>query len=551
MKKSLVIALAILTATACGNRNKCPQYVYDVPQYENGIAQTRTAQGLVEGYKQGPLYIFRGIRYAVAERFMPPVEPESWEGVRHFRSPGPMSPQGFGFGGSSVRPAPAETNDITYDTRQKSQSEDCLRLNIWTQGLDDGGKRPVMVWLHGGAFQASCGDLEICYDGSMLAKKGDVVVISINHRLNCVGYLDLSSFGEKYRYSGNVGIMDIVAALKWINANIEHFGGDPNNITIFGQSGGGGKVSATLAAPSSKGLVSRAIVESGVNIDFYNSDLSRLIGEETVRQLGIPAGEIDRIQTIPYEELSRAANAAMNIIRKQAPELGMKVNEFGWAPTVDGNFLPWTVAEALKRGVSADVPLMIGTTLNELVTVSPANRGMSMEAAREAVIKKYGAEIADEYIDTYSCCYPGFEPRDLIETDYYFRANAVREASLKAEYGKAPVYRYELNYLSPAQDSLFRCPHNMEIAFAFNNVHLSPAFAGFTEDSRRLNDIISDVWISFARDGKPYSKQLPEWPAFKPEEGATMIFNNKCEVRYNHDKELVSLMKDYTANPYF
>lgn len=223
----------------------------------SNIAITSTQYGKVAGYLENNIFTFKGIPYAKAERFMPPVAPDQWDGIRSSRAYGPTCPQTERMGWQSDEQAFAFNWDDGFP------GEDCLRVNIWTQGLKDGKKRPVMVWLHGGGYAAGSGQELPSYDGAALSKKGDVVVVTLNHRLNVLGFLDLSAYGGKYAQSVNVGLLDLVAALRWVNENIENFGGDPSNVTIFGQSGGGGKVSTLLATPSAKGLFQKAIVQSG------------------------------------------------------------------------------------------------------------------------------------------------------------------------------------------------------------------------------------------------------------------------------------------------
>ena len=277
---------------------------------ETAIANTES--GLVAGYLENGIQIYKGIPYAKAERFMPPVKAEKWEGIRSSRDYGPTCPQGRRMGWYRDEHAFAFNWDDGY------ADENCMRLNIWTPGTKCTKKRPVMVWLHGGGYSAGSGQELISYDGTNWAQKGDVVVVTLNHRLNVLGFLDLSAYGDKYATSGNAGLLDIVAALQWINSNIEAFGGDPQNVTIFGQSGGGGKVSTLLATPSAKGLYHKAIVQSGSMLRTMESKYSRRISSALVEELGLQPSQIEEIQPMSYEKLLVASQKAVEKVPNAA-----------------------------------------------------------------------------------------------------------------------------------------------------------------------------------------------------------------------------------------
>lgn len=300
---------------------------------ETAVAQTES--GKVGGFLQDGIYIYKGIPYAKAERFMPPQPADKWEGVRSSRMFGPTCPQAVRMGWGADEHAFAFHWDDGYP------GEDCLRVNIWTPGLNDGKKRPVMVWLHGGGYAAGSGQELPSYDGFNLAKKGDAVVVTLNHRLNVLGFLDLSAYGDKYAKSGNAGLLDLVAALQWVNKNIAAFGGDAQNVTIFGQSGGGGKVSTLLATPSAKGLYHKAIVQSGSMLRTMDAKYSRRIGAAVMDELGLKASQIDELQKMPYERLLAAGEKAVAKVKAEVEkENGISTFIFGWAPTVDGDVLP-------------------------------------------------------------------------------------------------------------------------------------------------------------------------------------------------------------------
>lgn len=503
-------------------------------------AVAETAQGLVAGYVDGDVYIYKGIPYAHAQRFMPPQKVEKWQGRRSCRAYGPTCPQGKRMGWYSDEQA------FAFDWDDGFADEDCLRANVWTKGTKDGKKRPVMVWLHGGGYSSGSGQELPSYDGKNLAEKGDVVVVTLNHRLNVLGFLDLSAYGEKYKYSGNVGLMDLVAALKWVNENIEAFGGDPNNVTIFGQSGGGGKVSTLLATPSARGLFHKAIVQSGSMLRTMSQKYSRRIAAATIAELGIDAAHIDSLQHMPYDVLLAAGNKAVEKIRQEATADGFASFIFGWAPTVDGDVLPAQPFDPAAPAQSRDIPMMIGTTQHEftLSAYVPGLKNMTKDQIVSRLGEKYGKRTG-EFVETFGKTYPGYKPIDLIDVDFIFRPSAVEQAKIKSQQGGAPVYMYMFTWESPVMNGMFRSTHCMEIPFVFNNVSRHASMTGGGKEAISLGDKMSQAWINFARTGNPNAEGLPTWEPYTADKGATMIFNTKCEVKYNHDKALLEIVRSF------
>ena len=308
LKPNLALLLAATLVVSCGQPSR--RIVECVGSLETSAKQTtvKTVSGPVAGYLDDGVFIYKGIPYAKAERFAPAVDPDPWTDVRPSRAFGPTAPAPARSGWWS------DDQAFTMHWDDGFHDEDCLRVNVWTGGIHDGKKRPVMVWLHGGGFREGSGQELICYDGTNLARDHGVVVVSLNHRLNVLGFLDLSAFGAKYAHSGNLGMMDIVKALEWVRDNIANFGGDPANVTIFGQSGGGGKVSTLMAMPSAKGLFSKAIVESGSITNLLSPKYSRRIGAATVANLGLTPSRIEEIATVPYDRLLAAYDAAMKTV---------------------------------------------------------------------------------------------------------------------------------------------------------------------------------------------------------------------------------------------
>ena len=545
--KAIRLIFFIFATLAINGCHNCGNSCRDSHKASHGELMTsadqtvvQTQNGKVAGYIEEGIFTYKGIPYAKAERFMPPVPADSWEGVRSSRAYGPTCPQEKRTGWYSDELA------FSFNWDDGFPDEDCLRINIWTPGINDGKKRPVMVWLHGGGYATGSGQELPSYDGRNLAEKGDVVVVTLNHRLNVLGFLDLSSYGEKYASSGNAGLLDIVTALDWVQANIANFGGDASNVTIFGQSGGGGKVSTLLATPQAKGKFHKAIVQSGSMLRTMESKWSRRIGAAVVEELGISPSKIDEIQKMPYEKILAAGEKAIAKVRTEAEKAGFASFIFGWAPTVDGSILPRQPFDPQAPEQSKDIPLMLGTTINEfsMSTYVPQLREITHEGAVEYLKATYG-DKTDEFVKLFAKVYPDYQPKDLIDTDFIFRPSTVEQAGLKARQGGAPVYMYVFCWESPVLDGILRSTHCMEIPFVFNNADVHASMTGGGAEALALADRMSQAWINFARTGDPNTEELPHWPAYECNDGATMFFNNDCEIRHNHDKELIDFIRQF------
>ncbi len=347
-RRILLAVTAVLVLSACGNRY--PEHSVIVNSKD---ALVQTVYGTVCGYIEDGIYTFKGIDYAKADRFEAPQDPDPWEGV-----------QTALYYGNQCHQAPRFTwkddcEAFLYQWDDGVQSDDCLNLNVWTAGINDGKKRPVMVWLHGGGYAMGASSELPFYDGTNLAKK-DVVLVSINHRLNILGYMDLSEFGEKYKYSGVAGVMDMVKALEWVKKNIAGFGGDPDNVTIFGQSGGGGKVNILLGTPSAKGLFHRGIIESGSMTSLMAPQTSRDMARAIVGKLGLDEKTIDKIQSIPYSELLAAATDA--IIEQNPRNVFYRLYGAGmwFSPVLDGEVIPFPLDDPRVADISKGLPTIIG-----------------------------------------------------------------------------------------------------------------------------------------------------------------------------------------------
>ncbi len=480
----MIAACLVPLSCGTGNPTEKSEVRHDL-ETSAKAATVQTRSGAVAGYIEDGVFTFKGIPYAKAERFQPATDPDAWEGVRSSRAYGPTCPQGARTGWYDDNQAFAMHWDDGFP------DEDCLRVNIWTAGINDGRKRPVMVWLHGGGFSAGSGQEQISYDGSNLARDHGVVVVSLNHRLNVLGFLDLSGFGAKYAASGNLGMTDIVKALEWVRDNISAFGGDPANVTIFGQSGGGGKVCTLLAMPSAQGLFGKAIVESGSILEALPQKWSRRIGTATVRELGISPARIDDICEVPYATLLAAYDKAVALVRAEAEQAGELpanfLNQiiFGTRPVVDGVILPEQPGAPASMALSRDIPVIIGTTYHEFT-------------------------------------------RD--QEDPIFKPLAVQQAADRTAAGCAPVYLYQFTWESPVLDGAFGSTHCMEIPFVFDNVALHRTFTGGGADAIELGHRISRLWTNFAKTGVPSADGMPEWEPYTVARPATMLLNLESSI---------------------
>jgi para-nitrobenzyl esterase len=414
--------------------------------------------------------------------------------------------------------------------RNEPMGEDCLVLNVWTPGVGHGGgKRPVMVWLHGGGYTSGSGGF-ICYDGTELARKHDVVAITVNHRLTIFGYLYLAGIGgEKYAKSSKVGMLDIVAALEWVRDNIAAFGGDPGNVTIFGQSGGGGKVSTLMAMPSAHGLFHRAIVESGAAVKGVSRDAANKSAERYLAKLNLKPDQVDQLQKLSVDQL---LDATANTNPMPGGPGG-----FALAPVVDGTTLPNDPFDPVAPALSANIPLLIGTVETEVTFFPHQVLDPIDDAELHTHVKQTLRTASDEQVDQLIAAYkkgrPGAGNTDLflaLASDATFRAGVVTEAERKAAQGKAPVYQYYVTWRSPVRDGKLRSFHTIEIPFVFDNVDACKSMLGSGEDRYALAEKFSGAWVAFARTGNPNHKTLPNWTAFDNTKRAVMVFNNECKV---------------------
>ncbi len=500
----------------------------------------QTDAGKIRGaITENGVYSFKGVQYATAkERFVPASPVEKWDGIKDATQYGKISSQ-MGFGNTSF-----VSDDIS--------SNDCQNLNIWTPATDN-KKRAVMVWLHGGGFSSGSAQESPSYDGANLAKSGDVVVVSVNHRLNILGFFDLSSYGEKYKYSGNAGIQDIIDSLSWIQKNISAFGGNPKNVTVFGESGGGAKVLALMTTPRAKGLFSKGIVESGstvtMGVVFTKKNVAQYVTEETLKELGITKDNIEEIQKVPFKTLLTAGE---EVLARAAKELGVD-GAFGpgtalmWEPVVDGDFMPSDpVTENGFAEMGKGIPLLIGTNINEWTAFPILNDAESnlkklesysedeIKAQAEKTYGKNGAQIVDEYKNAY----PDEPLYNSLYIETLIRLPILKTTIHKAAQNAGNVYSYIFTYGSPFSY------HGSEIAYVFNNPKTNgiPDVVKSDGSDEKVAKLMSDVWVAFAKTGNPSTSATGKWEAYTKENGSAMFLGEKCKLVHHHDEKLLNLL---------
>ncbi len=524
VKQFLYLGLAILLSAACGQSAEQQPATAEVGSSEKPVAEdvqvtapvAMTKHGPVKGSHDGDVFMFRGVRYGAdtaTTRFAAPATPAAWTEAADATEYGascPQTPTGNPGGlFTSWRPEPTPP-----------LSEDCLFLNVWTPGLADGGKRAVMVWLHGGGFASGNGSSR-AYEGTRLASRGDVVVVTINHRLNIFGYLALNHYGEGFEDSVVAGVLDMVKALEWVRDNIEAFGGDPNTVMIFGESGGGAKVSTLMNTPAAEGLFHRAVVQSGAMIRFPEAEAARQAADQVVANLGLNADTIDQIKTVSVDALAEARQGT----------------GAGNAPTIDDRTLFRHNFEPDASPHGAKVPMMLGTNRTEsslfLGAQNPATFELDWEGAIAALTATYPDKDIDAIVAGYRELDPEAEPSDVFfeaTTDARWAAGHVTQAERKVAQGGADTYLYLFDWDTPVDGGKWRSPHALEIGFVFDNVANSESMSGAGEEQQTIADIMAETWIAFAKTGNPNNALIPDWPAYNVNTRPVMVFDVESEV---------------------
>jgi para-nitrobenzyl esterase len=492
---------------------------------EHTVAETTS--GKLRGAVKNGVHIFKGIPYGAspdgAARFKPAAKPAPWSGVRDALEFGPRAFQND----NSFALMPELL--ALFNAEPIAMSENCLVLNVWTPALD-GRKRPVMFWCHGGAFISGSGSSG-WYDGTNLAHKGDVVVVTVNHRLGAPGYLYLGDLaGEAYAASGNVGMLDIVEALKWVRDNIASFGGDPGNVTIFGESGGGAKVSVLMAMPAAHGLFHKAIVQSGPAVTVMERGDATETAAMVLKELGLDAKQIDKLQKIAAPDLIKAQSA---VLAKVGFGLGALANRrrLGFNPVVDGKTLPHHPFEPAAPKMSANVPLMIGTNKDEILLFAPQLADLD-EAGMQTRMKAFIGDGAEKIIDAYRRARPKATAAEIavaITSDRFMRIGSITLAERQAAQHGAPVFMYLFTWETPVLGGKLKSPHALEIPFVFDNVD-TDRLSGDTPTKFPLAEKMSKAWLAFARTGDPNHSGIPKWPGYSGDHRTTMIFDNECKI---------------------
>ena len=476
------------------------------------FVETDTAYGKVQGIQNTGIKEFKGIPYGAStggrNRFMPPKNPAPWKGVRECFAHGQISPQ----------PPTDLRSDygmmIRWDYQPGGMGEDCLTLNIWTPGLKDGAKRAVLVSFHGGGFTTGSGNA-IGFDGAQLARFGDVVVVTVNHRLGSLGYTQLADLGApaEFGFAGCAGIMDLTASLQWVRDNIESFGGNPHNVMIFGQSGGGAKTSAILATPAAKGLFHRAAVQSGSMLKFVTRERATQGTEALLKQLGIPKSRIADLQKVSWQQLLEAQVAA-----------GAAMPGVGGGPVLDGKYLTHDPFDPSAPPESAEIPLIVSTTLED-AALSLTNFTIGEADLKAIADKRYNNKGA-EILALYRKYYPEKSPfliQAMMFTDAGFRRSAIKQAELKAAQYKGSVYMYQWEWPTPAYGGRYGAVHGLDVSGSFRE-------ARDGNDMARGADQLSSSWVAFAKTGNPNNPRIPPWPVFEAAARATMIFGTPTQL---------------------
>lgn len=496
----------------------------------DNIAIAQTEYGKVRGFILRGIYQFLGIPYGAdtsgKNRFMPPQKPVPWNDIKPTIWWGNSAPQIMEKRYANVYSS--FVDHWNYD----DISEDCLKLNIWTPALDK-GNRPVIVWLHGGGFVNGNGIEQDGYHGENLSRMGNIVFCSVNHRLGALGYCCLSSVGGPLA-SGNAGNLDLIASLEWIKNNISQFGGDPNNVTIIGQSGGGAKVTTLMNMPAAKGLFHKAVALSGSSLIGVNKNYAEKLGAKVLEEAGFKIGEFEKLQQMPWLEFIQIANRTFAKFSDEAKKMG--IQREGFSPVADGIHL--SSEPFFTGGMSENIPLMINTTFHEW---TPSRSDASLEKVTwEEITEKISARFGEKsslIVSAYKKQFPTASPVEIWALILSNRKNAVATADAKSKNGKAPVYVSWFGWQPPLFDGRMRAFHCIDICFWFYNTDLMFTHTGGGKRPRELSSKMANSFIQFVKTGNPNGGGLPEWLPYSSERGETMILDDLCLLQNNPDGE--------------
>jgi para-nitrobenzyl esterase len=541
---TLAGASAALTAAGCAPASPAPAMgagttpVGTVATPDAAIVAT--GAGRIRGFTRNGVFVFKGIPYgdttAGENRFIPPKPVASWTGVRPTLAWGPVSPHGPRAGWVN------QEEQFLYHWDDGFPGEDMLRLNVWTPAVNDSSKRPVLVWIHGGGYESGSSQELRPYDGERLAREHDVVLVSMNHRLNVFGFLDLSQIGgRRYAQSANVSMLDLVQALQWVRDNIGRFGGDPGSVTIFGQSGGGGKVTTLMAMPAAKGLFHRAVAMSGSFIGASTRDQAKQLALQVLKELDLGPSDVERLHAVGTDALLNAGLAAAQKVAPftfPPPGTPPRLN-LAWQPVVDGTVLPESPFETAAPALSADIPFLVGNTFQEFAggMNKPDAHLLTWEQLSAQLTPQIGTRTAPA-VAAYRKAFPlakPFEIAGLIGADL-FRRGAILQTERKAAQ-PAAVYAYWFGWKTPVLDGRPLAYHCQDLAFWFDNIDRCLQATGGGADARTLARQMSRALVAFAKSGDPNHDGIPTWPRFTASNRAMMIWDTTPEVRTDPDRE--------------
>ncbi len=494
-------------------------------------AVVEIASGRVRGEVYRGVSIFRGIPYgagtAGANRFLPPRPPAPWTGIRDVVDYGQTAPQ-----------APGWLAEGGFEGRRPEMGEDCLCLNLWTPGADS-RKRPVLVWLHGGGFEAGSGS-SLLYDGTNLARRGDVVVLTVNHRLGIFGHCHLEDiFGEAFAGSANAGYLDVVAALRWVNANIAQFGGDPDNVTVFGQSGGGRKVSLLTASPIAQGLFHRGIVQSGSHLRLMSRERANELAERLLQHFDLKRTDAHRLQQLPWRDIRRANR---DITRETRSRYSPALDETTFAAH------PW---DPEAPPPAATIPMMIGTCRTELSNQLGNSETFALDDAGLAARLRAFVPEPDvtALIALFKRGSPGASAPELffkITTARGYWRDSILQTEAKARQGGASVYSYRLMWRTPVDGGRRITPHSLDLPFMFDNVAKAPQMLGApTAETEAMANMMSETWLAFARTGNPNNALVPAWKPYDLQARTVMLLDTPPSAQQDPHREERLAMEAY------